>query len=241
MAQNNAVPTAEELQDLLLESPGFSEFLLGLTTISASLLGGDTPMLCAITVERDDGPATVASSTVSARVLDEKQYEFDDGPCLTALRTGQLVQIPDLHSDDRWAGYAEAISGAHVRSMLAVPIGTDNGSRAALNCYSTAAEAFDPDTLEAVQRHADSLSRILRLALRMHSADPYPAELRSVLDSRAVVDAAISLIMMQNRSSRESAMKLLHLAARNSDQGLHEIAKDMLTRTGDAEPESGNS
>lgn len=239
MAQYNALPTAEELQDLLLASPGFSEFLLGLTTISASLLGGETPMLCAITVERDGGPATVASSTEAARVLDEKQYEFDDGPCLTALRTGEIVQIPDLHSDDRWRGYANAISGAHVRSMLAVPISTDNGSGAALNCYSSEVGAFNPDTVVAVQRHAESLSRTLRLALRMHSADPYPAGLRSVLESRAVVDAAISLIMMQNRCSRESAMKLLHLASRNSDSKLHEIARDMLTRSGDTGQEAG--
>lgn len=56
MAQDNAVPTAEELQDLLLESPGFSEFLLGLTTTSASLLAGYTLMLRAITGERDGGP-----------------------------------------------------------------------------------------------------------------------------------------------------------------------------------------
>lgn len=238
MAQNNEVPTAEELQDLLLQSPGFSDFLLGLTTISASLLGGHSPMLCAITVERKDGPATVASSSDAARVLDEKQYEFDDGPCLTALRTGQLVQIPDVNTDDRWQGYAQAISGTQVRSILAVPIVTDRGSSAALNCYSNRPGAFDADTLEAVQRHAESLSKILRLALRMHSADPYPAALRSVLDSRAVVDAAISLIMVENRCSRESAMKLLHLAAKNSDQRLHEIARDILTRTGDAEPKS---
>lgn len=241
MAQNNAVPTAEELQDLLLESPGFSEFLLGLTTISASLLGGETPMLCAITVELEDGPTTVASSTDAARVLDEKQYEFNDGPCLTALRTGQLVQIPDLYADDRWQGYAHAISGTPVRSMLAVPISTDSESGAALNCYSNELEAFDSHTVEAVQRHAESLSKILRLALRMHSTDPYPAALRSVLDSRAVVDAAISLIMVQNRCSRESAMKLLHLAARNSNQRLHDIARDMLAQSGDPEPNGESS
>jgi hypothetical protein len=45
MAGNDAFPTLEQLQDLLLESPGFTDFLLGLTTISASLLSGPEPML----------------------------------------------------------------------------------------------------------------------------------------------------------------------------------------------------
>ncbi|MFB9714714.1 hypothetical protein [Arthrobacter methylotrophus] len=74
MASNDAVPTTEQLQDLLLESPGFTEFLLGPATISASMLDGREPLLCAITVELDEGPSTVASSTAAAQRLDEKQY-----------------------------------------------------------------------------------------------------------------------------------------------------------------------
>ena len=129
-----ASPTPEQLQDLLLESPGFTEFLLGLTTISATRLGGPEPMLCAITVERDGSPATVASSSEEAKRLDEKQYAFDDGPCLTALRHQITVLVPVVEADDRWAHYASTVSGEGIRSVLAVPIATDPGSAAALNC-----------------------------------------------------------------------------------------------------------
>ena len=237
MVQDEAVPTAEQLQDLLLESPGFTEFLLELTAISASLLGGDAPMLCAITVERGTGPATVASSTDAARRLDEKQYDFGDGPCLTALRQQRTVLIRDLQNDARWHRYARAITGDGIRSVLAVPIATDDGSGAALNCYSTKVDAFGPDTVSTVEEHAASLSRILRLALRVHAPDPYPEHLRSALESRAIVDAAVSLIMVQNRCSHENAIRLLHLASRHSDRRLHAIAEDILKQaTGPAVP-----
>lgn len=129
-------PTTEQLQDLLLENSGFADFLLGLTTISASLLGSPDPMLCAITVEREASPATVASSSDTARRLDEKQYIFDDGPCLTALRSHRTVLIKDLSSDDDWRGYANRIAGEGVRSVLAVPIESEEASPAALNCYA---------------------------------------------------------------------------------------------------------
>ena len=99
-------PNSEQLQDLLLESPDFTEFLLGLTTISASRLGGQEPMLCAITVERNGSPATVASSEPEALRMDEKQYDVDDGPCLTALRRQHTVVVPDLGRDSRWQRYA---------------------------------------------------------------------------------------------------------------------------------------
>ena len=223
-----ASPTPEQLQDLLLESPGFTEFLLGLTTVSATRLGGPEPMLCAITVERDGSPATVASSSEDAKRLDEKQYAFDDGPCLTALRHGTTILVPDVEADDRWAHYASTVSGEGIRSVLAVPIATDPGSAAALNCYSRTSGVFDSDTVREVERHAVSMSRILRLALKVHPPEIYPEHLRSALKSRAVVDAAVALIMVQNRCSREQSMELLHLAARATDTKLHNIAADIL-------------
>lgn len=225
---SGASPTPEQLQDLLLESPGFTEFLLGLTMISATRLGGPEPMLCAITVERDGSPATVASSSEDAKRLDEKQYAFGDGPCLTALRHGTTVLVEDVSADDRWEHYASAVSGEGIRSVLAVPIDTEPGSAAALNCYARTSGAFDSPTVAEVERHAASISRILRLALRVHPPETYPEHLRSALKSRAVIDAAVALIMVQNRCGREQAMELLHLASRASDTKLHAIAADIL-------------
>ena len=54
-------------------------------------------MLCAITVERDGSPSTVASSDTEARRMDEKQYSFDDGPCLTALRQQHSVLVQNRY------------------------------------------------------------------------------------------------------------------------------------------------
>ena len=221
-------PTPEQLQDLLLESPGFAEFLLGLTMLSATRLGGSEPMLCAITVERDGTPATVASSSEDARRLDEKQYAFDDGPCLTALRQGTTVLVPDVADTVRWEHYATTVSGEGIVSVLAVPIATDPGAAAALNCYARSKGVFDAPTVAEVERHAASISRILRLALRVHPPEIYPEHLRSALKSRAIVDAAVALIMVQNRCSRERAMELLHVAARATDTKLHSIAADIL-------------
>jgi GAF domain-containing protein len=229
MVSLSGVPsTPEQLQDLLLESPGFTEFLLGLATLSATRLGGSEPMLCAITVERDGSPATVASSGPDAKRLDEKQYAFDDGPCLTALRHGSTVLVRDVGTDDRWEHYSSVVSPEGIRSVLAVPIDTDPGSAAALNCYARSSRAFDQRTVAAVEQHAASISRTLRLALRLHAPEIYPEQLRSALKSRAVIDAAVALIMVQNRCSRDQALQLLHEASRGSDTKLHTIAADIL-------------
>jgi GAF domain-containing protein len=228
MAQDSRLTTSDQMQDLLLDSPGFPDFLLGLATISASLLGSDGELTCTITVERDGGPATVASSSDEGRRLDETQYAFHDGPCLTAVRQQRLVWIPDLRGDERWSDYLEAALQEGVRSVLAVPIPTDPMSRAGLNCYANTVGAFTEETVVLLEEHAASMSRVLRIALRLHGADVHPEHLRAALKSRAVVDAAVSLIMLQQRSGRGGALEILQLAAKSSNRRVQDIANDIV-------------
>jgi GAF domain-containing protein len=228
MAKESPITTLDRMQDLLLESPGFPEFLLGLATISASLLTSDGTIACTITVERDGGLTTVASSSEEGRMLDETQYSYGDGPCLTAVRNQRLVRAPDLESDNRWSGYAEAAVREGVRSVLAVPIPTDASSRAGLNCYAHTVNAFNEETTELLEQHAASMSRILRIALRLLGAEVRPERLRAALESRAIVDAAVALIMLQHRGGRDGALDILRLGAQSSNRRIQEIASDIV-------------
>ncbi|HEX7202165.1 MAG TPA: GAF and ANTAR domain-containing protein [Arthrobacter sp.] len=229
MAGSDALTTSDEYQDLLLESAEFSDFLLGLATMSATLLGADTrTVFCTITVERNGAPSTVSSSSDLGRRLDERQYAADAGPCLTAVRQQSAVLVEDMATDQRWGKYAQAALSEGVQAMLAVPIRTDGSSRAALNCYARKAHAFDEETVSLLETHAASMSRILRLALRLHAPQAYPEHLRSALKSRAVVDAAIALIMLQHRGGRDGALELLQLAAVSSNRRIQQIATDIV-------------
>lgn len=224
----STITTSERMQDLLLESPGFPDFLLGLATISAALLAPDGSIACTITVERDGALTTVASSSEEGRMLDETQYSFGDGPCLTAVRQQRLVQVPDLARDKRWTDYAAAAVREGVRSMLAVPIPADASSRAGLNCYAHTVRTFNKETVVLLEQHAASMSRILRIALRLHAVEVHPEHLRAALESRAVVDAAVALIMLQHRGGRDGALDILRLGAKSSNRKIHEIARDIV-------------
>ncbi|MGX1159493.1 GAF domain-containing protein [Arthrobacter sp. SLBN-100] len=232
MAQDSRLTTSDRMQDLLLESPGFPEFLLGLATISASLLGSDGPITCTITVEREGGLATVASSSEAGRRLDETQYAFDDGPCLTAARQQRLVLIADLKSDERWSDYLEMALREGVRSVLAVPIPTDPLSHAGLNCYASTVGAFTKETVGLLEQHAAAMSRVLRIALRLHGSEFHPEHLHAALKSRSVVDAAVSLIMLQQRGGREGALEILQLGAKSANRRMQDIATDIVRGAG---------
>ena len=84
-------------------------------------------MSCGITVHYGDEPVTVASSDSWAPLIDAEQYDVGEGPCLEALRTGQLVDVADQGTDERWPAYAERARELEVplasRPLIAQAIG----------------------------------------------------------------------------------------------------------------------
>jgi hypothetical protein len=122
-----------------------------------------------------------------------------------------------------------------VLSVLAVPIDAGREASAALNCYAYRTSAFSPETVASIEEHSQSISRILRIALRLHPhLDPeaYPDKLREALRSRATIDAALALVMVHTRSSRDAAISLLHDAAQARNVRLRLVAADIVNGAG---------
>lgn len=203
----------DQLQVLLLESKGMPDFVVGLALMSVSVLGGSTPLACSISLERGSVPAVAASNSEQATRLGLLQQELDEGPSLEALRRQDKVFVPDLQSDKRWTRFAGAVRGEGVRSVLAVPLAINDSARAVLSCYSTSGNTFDDAVIKAVQETSVSLSRALQMALITDPRDLASEKWRAVLQSRAVVDGAVALIMVQERCSRAEALILLRREA----------------------------
>lgn len=226
--QGNDSRNQEQLQDLLLDSEGFSDFMLELVLMAAAGLGTGRPVLCSITVERAGFPVTVASSELAVMALDERQYAFNDGPCLTALRQDRMVFIPDLHASRQWGHYAREIASSGVHSILAVPVEAGNGTRAALNCYARDPGTMDERFIAAVEAFAGSISRILRLALGFHLPAIAGADLGPELRARGLVDGAVAVIMVQDKCSRADAFAQLGQTAFTSNMRIGDRAIQVL-------------
>ena len=112
----------------------------------ADLAGRAVPAAstCGITLAENGHVITVASADALARLLDEQQYEVEDGPCLQAIRTARVVPADDLTTESRWDGYP-AMAVAHgVRSVLSSPLLVNGTSIGALNLYAVTAERSTP-------------------------------------------------------------------------------------------------
>jgi len=222
-----ASSAAVELQQLLLTTEDITVFLDQLTTLTVKVLPGD--LSCGLTMRRDHRATTVASSDSRASQVDEIQYGHDQGPCLHALRTGQVVVVDDLANDDRWGEYQIPALGHGIRSSLSLPLRTDSAVIGALNIYATTPRAFGTTEQLIARRFADEASRALALAVRLAERSEMSAHLQAALASRAVIDQAIGIIMGQNRCTADEAFEVLRNVSQNRNVKLRDIATAMIT------------
>jgi GAF domain-containing protein len=81
------------------------------------------------------------------------QYGQDQGPCLQAMRTGEVVVVADMTAEQRWGAYPAYALSYGVHSSLSLPLSVNGDTRGALNLYAGTAHAFGPPE----QQHAKLL------------------------------------------------------------------------------------
>lgn len=218
-----------ELVGLLTGTAGVQGFLTDLAAVAAAALTGS----CGITMRRGTGPLTVASSDARSLAVDEVQYDLDQGPCLQALSTGQVVSVPDLLAEHRWDGYPAHALAHGVRSSLTLPISSGQQTSGALNLYSPTPHAFDDSaTLARATAFAGQASAVLTVALRQAEQTQLTAQLREALSSRSVIDQALGIIMGQQRCDATAAFAVLRCASQGRNRKLRDIATDIVTSVG---------
>jgi GAF domain-containing protein len=217
------------LQDVVLNSSGVEEFLDELASVSASSLSAPGhEVFCGVTLIRHKKASTAASSSARARVMDELQYRYGDGPCLTAIREGATVHVPDLRDEYRWPDYMAAVSRHGVRSILAVSFALEGDAGAGLNLYSLQPHGFSGADIERAETYARQASTSLRLALRIAQLTDAKNNLAAAMQSRTTIDLAVGVIMAQNRCSQETAFKILRNASSTRNLKLRDIAAKVL-------------
>jgi GAF domain-containing protein len=224
---------SQHLHEMVLNSTDVGEFLHELARVSARSLSepGDA-VLCGVTLLRHKKAATVASSSPEAQAMDEIQYAFGDGPCMTASRDQETVHIRDLADHERWPKYSDTVLGHGVRSILAVPFRLDGDTRAALNLYSHRPGRFEGRVLELAEDFVSQTSMALRLAVRFAHFSETAENLKATLESRTAIDVAIGIIMAQNRCSQEEAFQLLKAASSARNVKLHGVATAIVDSLG---------
>ncbi|MHA7208147.1 ANTAR domain-containing protein [Arthrobacter sp. MDT1-65] len=229
--------TAIFLQNLVLDSKDVNQFLVDLAHVAARHLS--TPeheVFCGVTLLRPRHAETLASSSPTALELDQVQYAFGDGPCLTAARTRRLVQVRDTRADGRWPEYFAAVADHGMMSILGVPIPLEGEADCGLNLYSGTVDGFGPEAVRAAEVFAREASRSLRLAVRIAHLSDKAEHLTSALESRTTIDLAAGIVMGQNKCSQSVAVTILKSAASRRQVKLRDLAAELVSTVTDEVP-----
>lgn len=167
---------------------------------------------------------TVALTDDLARRGDERQYELDEGPCLTAIRDAEIVWTPDLENDPRWPRWSPwAVEELGVRSMLCVQLYTAASTHGALNLYSRERDAFP----RADHPLATMFATVAVMALKGARTTE---ELQSAIHTRNIIGQAQGIIMERYQMSAEQAFSVLSRVSQESNVKLNEIAAQVAAR-----------
>lgn len=222
--------TFRRVQSLVLDMPEVDAFLTELAGAAAAVVAPSAS--CGINVYRDGQLVTAVSSDARAAVLDETQYELDEGPCLQALRTGVAVHVSDSATEDRWPPYLELARRHGLTSSLSLPLVVDSQTVGVLNLF-----VFDePDPFEQTRyelglRYAAEAAGALQLLSRLTGDHLVRQQLEQALSSRSIIDRAIGILIERQHCTGDQAFILLRRVSQHTNRKLRDVAVDLIETT----------
>ncbi|GAA4506107.1 GAF and ANTAR domain-containing protein [Brevibacterium yomogidense] len=226
---------SEQLLALLSEEYDLVEFLDRFARLSAHGLGGGVEVDCGITLKLAKRSTVVGSGSEQARLMDEVQVGFEEGPCLEAQKTDSSIIIDDVRSDERWPAYMSAVRDRGYRSALAVPLDLKSGAVAAMNFYAAEPCALGPDDVARAQEYAAIASLVLSVAVRVATHADEAEHRRIAMATRTAIDTAVGIVMAQNRCSQSEAFALLRDASSHRNIKLARLAEEVVAAVGGGE------
>ncbi len=115
-----------------------------------------------VTMRNDGDVRTMSASDDRARAIDEEQYAWESGPCLSAMWRRVVVSVPDYDNEVRWPHVTAKGRAVGVHSSLSLPLGGDGNVLGALNLYGDTVGAFGDSSLQT----ADLFTRQAGVVLR---------------------------------------------------------------------------
>jgi GAF domain-containing protein len=224
----NAAEALERLGRLSLRKLSMEELLQTVADLTKTVMPGHTE--ASVTLLVKDSPSTMASTGQLATDLDETQYDRGHGPCLHAARTGELTEIADTRTDNRWPDYMPRAAEHGALSSLSVPLTIDEDEQVtgALNVYAREPHAFDEDSRTAVTRFAPYAAVAAGNLHAYRSARETADHLRIALETRGVIDQAKGILMARHNLTADQAFQLLARASMKTNRKLREVADDLV-------------
>jgi GAF domain-containing protein len=161
-----------------------------------------------------------ATTGRAPQLLDIKQQETGQGPCIEAARGQTLICMNDLQHDPRWPEFSAEAQACGVSSMLCAPLWVNERTLGTLSLYATHSGAFGEHDERVIELFATLAALALAEAQRTD-------HLRAALLNRDVIGQAKGMIMERYNISADAAFSTLNRISQDRNMKLYEIARQV--------------
>ena len=215
-----------QMSGLLLSRETVDTALQLVTSLAATTTAGT--LGAGVTIVDEHGKRSRAASNQAVEEADALQYEFGEGPCLSAWRTGELVRIDDTATDGRWPRWNEAAGRRGVRSVLSAPLLVGEESIGAMKVYCVRPMNYGPHEEHVMRLLAGQAAILLANSQSLQEARRLSRQLTEALASRDDVARATGVLLAQGAASEQEAFATLAAAARKTGRPVQDVARALV-------------
>ena len=192
-----------------------------------------------VTLFDGDKATTRAATGGLVYEVDHYQYDIGEGPCLTAIEHQEMIAVEDMATEQRWPRFCRHAADRGTHSSLSFPLLVRGESLGALNLYARRSQAFTLADRETGAMFAT------QAAVALANAQTYAASVRlarglhEALDSRAVIDQAIGILIGRNGYNQRLAFEALRVASQSENRKLKHVAENIVRSAIAGQAESG--
>ncbi|WP_159794807.1 GAF and ANTAR domain-containing protein [Puerhibacterium puerhi] len=208
----------------LLLSDEVAEAVLSLLTSTAVRIFPASYGAGISTTAPDGARITAAATDAVVQRVDDLQYELDEGPCLTAWRTRQIIRVDDVATDTRWPVWGPAAAELGVGSTLSAPAAVGETAVGALKLYAPAPGTFGERHETTLAMFAAQVAILVSNAQHFRRAGDLSADVQALLAQRDLVTLATGVVMGRDNVSQQAAFAHLVSLAQHDGGGVHQVA-----------------
>jgi GAF domain-containing protein len=171
---------------------------------------------------------SVAASDARFAHLEELQVRHQEGPCIEAFDTKELVSATDLSESGRWPLFSEAAVERDIRAVLASPLPYNQDAVGVVAVLSERSRPWSPANELALLAFTDLAALLIASIIQGEQQSEVAGQLQGALNSRQIIEQAKGILMGTRGISARAAYDQLRAKARSERRKLAEVCAEIV-------------